>query len=44
MLRSIWNGRAYQSVALKAVYIVASKAWQLKGQHIRCKAYQGCLS
>jgi hypothetical protein len=31
MLRSIWNRRVYQSVALEAVYIIASEAWRLKG-------------
>jgi hypothetical protein len=34
ILRLIWNRRAYQSVALEAVYIVASEAWRLKGRHI----------
>jgi hypothetical protein len=44
MLRSIWNGHVYRSVALKAVYIIASEAWRLKDRHIQCKACQGCLS
>jgi hypothetical protein len=44
MLRSIWNKRVYQSVALEAVHIIAFKAWRLKSQHIQYKACQSCLS